>query len=115
MNVTCFIRYQIDPTRREDFRRYAEAWGRIIPACGGDLVGYYLPHEGTSDIAFGLIGFDSLASYEHYRQRLKSDPRGRDNFDYAARERFIVREERAFLEGVDGTLCVPAHSRETPT
>ena len=74
MTIACFIRYQIDPFQREEFRRYAESWGRIIPRCGGHLVGYFLPHEGTNDVAWGLIAFDSLASYETYRARLKSDP-----------------------------------------
>ena len=100
MTITCFIRYKIDPFQRDAFKRYAENWGRIIPHCGGHLVGYFLPHEGTNDIAWGLIGFDSLADYEAYRARLKADPEGRENFDGAARERFILREERSFCEDV---------------
>ncbi len=104
MNITCFIRYQIDPFQRDAFRRYAEDWGRIIPRCGGKLLGYFLPHEGTNDIAWGLISFDSLAAYETYRATLKADPEGRANFEWAQRERFILREERTFCEGVAGTL-----------
>lgn len=101
MNITVFIRYQIDPFQREAFRRYAQHWGRIIPRCGGRLLGYFLPHEGTNDVAWGLIGFDSLAAYEAYRARLKSDDEGRANFEWAQRERFILREERTFLENVE--------------
>ena len=104
MNLTCVIRYQIDPFQREAFRRYAENWGRIIPRCGGRLVGYFLPHEGTNDIAWGLISFDSLAAYETYRTALKADAEGRENFEWAQRERFILREQRTFVEGVTGTL-----------
>ena len=104
MPITCFIRYQIDPFQRDSFRRYAENWGRIIPRCGGRLLGYFLPHEGTNDIAWGLISFDSLAAYETYRATLKADPEGRANFEWAQRERFILREERTFVEGVAGTL-----------
>jgi hypothetical protein len=104
MPITCFIRYQIDPFQRDTFRRYAEAWGPIIPRCGGRLLGYFLPHEGTSDIAWGLISFDSLAAYETYRATLKADPEGRANFEWAQRDRFILREERTFVEGVAGTL-----------
>jgi NIPSNAP len=74
MTITCFIRYQIDPFQRDGFKKYAENWGRIIPRCGGHLVGYFLPSEGTNDVAWGLIAFDSLASYKTYRARLKSDP-----------------------------------------
>jgi hypothetical protein len=100
MNLTCFIRYQIDPFQREAFRCYAENWGPIIARCGGRLLGYFLPHEGTNDIAWGLIGFDSLGDYERYRFALKADPEGRANFEWAQQDRFIVREERTFLESV---------------
>ncbi len=103
MNLTCFIRYQIDPFQREAFRAYAEAWGRIIPRCGGRLIGYFLPHEGSNDVAWGLIGFDSLAAYERYRALLKADAEGRENFAFAQRERFILREERSWLEDLAGT------------
>lgn len=104
MTITCFIRYQIDPFQRDEFRKYAENWGRIIPRCGGHLVGYFLPHEGTNDVAWGLIAFDSLASYETYRTRLKSDPEARENFSMAQTKRFILREERNFMEIVDVTF-----------
>jgi hypothetical protein len=105
--VTCFIRYEIDPFQREEFEAYAKAWGRIIPRCGGRLLGYFLPHEGTNNIAWGLISFDSLAAYEAYRARLKADPEGRENFAMAQSKRLILREERTFLAGVEGTLGVP--------
>lgn len=108
MTITCFIRYEIDPFQRDAFKKYAENWGRIIPKCGGHLVGYFLPHEGTNNVAWGLIAFDSLAAYEAYRARLKSDPDGRENFSMAQEKRFILREERSFTEVVDGTLHVAA-------
>lgn len=98
--ITCFIRYEIDPFQRAAFREYAENWGRIIPRCGGSLLGYFLPHEGTNSEAWGLIGFDNLASYEAYRTRLKADPEGRANFEFARQRRFILKEERTFLENV---------------
>lgn len=104
MNITCMIRYQIDPFQREAFRTYAENWSHIIPRCGGHLIGYYLPHEGTNDVAWGLIMFDSLAAYEQYRVRLKADTQGRENFEFAQRQRFILREQRTFVEVVDRTL-----------
>jgi hypothetical protein len=101
MTITCFIRYRIDPFQREAFEQYARRWLEIIPACGGDLVGYYLPHEGTNDIAWGLISFASLADYEAYRTRLKADARGRENFAFVREKRFILSEERTFLQKVD--------------
>ena len=105
MNVTCFIRYQIDPFQIDDFRKYAENWGRIIPKCGGRLIGYFLPHEGTNDVAWGLIAFESLAAYETYRARLRADPEARENFAMAQSKRLILREERSFVAGVAGTLA----------
>ncbi len=89
--ITCFIRYQIDPFQREAFKQYAEVWGRVIPRCGGHLIGYFLPYEGTNDIAWGLIGFDSLAAYEAYRLRLRADDEGRANFAFAQERKLIVR------------------------
>src|SRR5262249_40896631 len=106
--ITCVIRYQIDPFQREAFRTYAETWGRVIPRCGGRLIGYFLPHEGTHDIAWGLIAFESLAAYEAYRARLKADPDGRANFAFAQERRLILREERNFVEAVGGTIGVNA-------
>lgn len=98
MTITCFIRYEIDPGRREAFREYAQNWLRIIPRCGGRLIGYFLPHEGTNYEAWGLISFDSLADYEAYRARLRADAEGAANFARAVAGKFIVREERTFLE-----------------
>ncbi len=111
MTITCIIRYQIDPFQRDAFKQYAENWGRIIPRCGGHLIGYFLPHEGTNDIAWGLIAFDSLAAYEAYRARLRSDPEARENFATAQSGQFILREERNFVEAVEGTLGLPSMLR----
>jgi hypothetical protein len=108
VTITCFIRYEIDPFQRESFREYAANWARIIPRCGGHLVGYFLPYEGTNNVAWGLIAFDSLASYEAYRARLRTDSESRENFAAAQTKRFILREERTFVEVVDGTFGVPA-------
>ena len=104
MTLACFIRYEIDPFQREAFEEYATNWGRIIPRCGGRLIGYFLPHEGTNNIAWGLIAFDSLAAYEAYRTRLKSDAEALENFAMARTKRFILREERTFVEAVDATF-----------
>ena len=106
MSITCVIRYEIDPFQRETFREYAANWGRIIPRCGGHLLGYFLPHEGTNDVAWGLIAFESLAAYESYRARLKADEEGGRNFAMAHQRRLILKEERTFVEAVSGTLGV---------
>ena len=95
--ITCFIRYEIDPTRRDAFEVYARNWGQAIPRCGADLIGYFAPHEGSATLAYGVYSIESLAAYEAYRARLKDDPLGRENFEFAQREGFIRREDRTFL------------------
>jgi hypothetical protein len=100
MAVTVFIRYQLDPFKRGMFEEYSKRWLTIIPKCGGDLVGYFMPHEGTNNIAYALISFDSLAAYEAYRARLRDDPDGIANFNFAEQNKFILIEERTFLRQV---------------
>ena len=101
MTLTCFIRYTLDPYKRDAFETYARNWLSIIPACGGELVGYWMPHEGTDNIAQALISFDSLASYERYRARLRADDKAMANFRFAQDEKFILSEERTFLRKVE--------------
>jgi hypothetical protein len=100
MTVTCCIRYVIDPFQRDAFEAYAREWLTIIPSLGGDLLGYFLPHEGTNNIALAMIGFDCLASYETYRGRLRTDAAALANFKFAQDRRFILSEERTFLQPV---------------
>lgn len=97
MTITVFIRYRLDPFKREAFETYARRWLTIIPKCGGAVAGYWMPHEGTNDVAYGLISFDSLAAYEAYRARLRMDPDAAANFRFAEEHRFIAGEERTFL------------------
>jgi len=103
MNITCFIQYKIDPYQLDKFQKYANAWGKIIPTCGGDLLGYFLPYEGTNDTAFGLISFNNLADYEKYRTILKTNSDGKSNFLFAQEEKFIIEEKRSFLKIVSST------------
>ncbi|WP_273187276.1 NIPSNAP family protein [Hyphomonas adhaerens] len=96
--ITCFIRYEIDPFRKDAFEHYARQWGQAIPRCGADLIGYFAPHEGSATTAYGVYTLPSLADYEAYKQRLTSDPTGRENYEFAKRERFILKEDRIFLK-----------------
>jgi hypothetical protein len=107
MSIACFIRYEIDPFKRDAFERYARGWSQVIPRLGGHLVGYFLPHEGTSYEAWGVIAFDSLADYEAYRARLKQDEEALANLAFAHSERFILREERTFTQAVGSTFGRP--------
>ena len=104
MSITVLIRYQLDPFQCDAFEDYARRWLTIIPKCVGNLLGYWMPHEGTNNIGYGLISFDSLAAYEAYRARLESEPEAIENFSMAQTKRFILSEERTFVEIVEGTF-----------
>ena len=98
MSLTCFIRYEIDPTKHSLFEHYAKNWGQCIPSSGADLVGYFAPHEGSATTAYGVYHIDSLAAYEAYRARLREHPLGKENYAFAQQERFILREDRLWLK-----------------
>lgn len=98
--LTCIIRYHIDPTKRDQFETYARNWGQAIPRNGADLVGYFAPHEGSSTLAYGIYNIPSLAAYEAYRARLSNDPLGRENYEFAQREKILLREDRMWLRCV---------------
>ncbi|WP_299787237.1 NIPSNAP family protein [uncultured Marivita sp.] len=102
--LTCIIRYRIDPTKKAQFETYARNWGQAIPRCGANLIGYYAPHEGSSTLAYGIYTIESLAEYEAYRSRLAADPLGRENYAFAQKEKFLLREDRTFLK-----LCSTPH------
>jgi len=95
--ITCFIRYEIDPFKKSAFEHYARNWGQVIPHCGADLIGYFAPHEGSTTLAYGVYNIEDLAAYETYRARLREHPGGQANYEFAERERFILREDRCFL------------------
>ena len=103
MAIVCCIDYRLDPFRLADFERYAEQWAEPIPAAGGELIGYFMPHEGANNAGMALIGFDSLAAYEAYRTRLKTAAAGQTNFDFARDNHFILGERRTFLRPVPST------------
>ena len=100
--ITLSIRYTIDARKRQDFERYAQALGAIIPRCGGELVGYWLPTKfaGPTNSALALINFPSLAAYEQYRDRLGSDPGAVDTARRADMAGCILNEDRSFIRRV---------------
>ncbi|MGD1870394.1 MAG: NIPSNAP family protein [Neomegalonema sp.] len=109
MPITCFIHYEIDPTRREAFETYAQNWGQAIPRGGADLIGYYAPHEGSATTAYGVYNIESLAAYEAYRARLAEDPLGMENYRFAQKEKFILKENRIFLKRASAPHGHPTH------
>jgi len=104
--IACFIRYEIDPFGAEAFARYAEGWADAIPRAGANLIGYFGPHEGSATTAYGVYTIKDLAAYEAYRARLRADPKGRETFAFAQKERFILKEDRLFLKPLCGPHAV---------
>ncbi|MEX0299320.1 MAG: NIPSNAP family protein [Kordiimonas sp.] len=100
--ITCFIKYEIDPFKKEQFEEYSRNWGQAIPRCGADLIGYFAPHEGSTTTAYGVYTLPSLTEYEAYKTRLAADQLGRKNYEFAKREQFIRREDRIFLKRASG-------------
>ncbi|HIP22836.1 MAG TPA: NIPSNAP family protein [Rhodobacteraceae bacterium] len=100
--LTCIIKYEIDPFKRDQFAHYARNWGQAIPQAGADLIGYFAPHEGNTTTAYGIYNVKSLADYEQYRTRLANSKAGRENYEFAKRARFIRREDRAFYTLASG-------------
>ena len=105
--LTCIIRYHIDPTQKAAFAEYGRVWGEAIPRCGAALVGYFAPHEGSSTLAYGIYHIENLAAYEAYRARLVQDPLGQQNYEFAQKEKFILREDRTWLTCVSKRTDVP--------
>ena len=108
--ITCFIRYEIDPYKTPAFEEYARNWGQAIPRCGADLIGYFAPHEGSSTLAYGVYNIENLAAYEAYRTRLKNDPLGQANYEFAQKEQFIRLEDRLFLRLASAPHGPPART-----
>ncbi len=102
VTLTVFIRYQLDPFKRDTFEAYARRWLTIIPRCGGELVGYWLPTKfaGPTNEALGLISFASLTAYEQYRERLAKDADNVEAIRRAEESGCILVEDRAILEPV---------------
>jgi hypothetical protein len=88
------------PVQAGGIRRLCPQLGSAIPRNGADLIGYFGPHEGSATTAYGVYNIESLAAYEAYRARLAADPLGAENYQFAKREQFILKEDRIFLKNV---------------
>jgi hypothetical protein len=88
---TCFVRYQIEPDKLDEFREYARSWISLIRKYGGTHHGYFIPgnerdnlpdsafsfpglgREGPANIAVALFSFPSIEAYERYRRDVAED------------------------------------------
>ena len=95
--VTVYIRYVLDPTKLKDFEHYGRLWIPLIEQFGGQHHGYFLPGEGTNNIALALFTFNSLTAYEQYRQQAALDPACQAAAQFAEDTRCILSYERSFF------------------
>jgi uncharacterized protein (DUF1330 family) len=98
--ITCYLRYIIDPHKIDQFEEYAKKWIPLVDQFGGKHHGYFLPHEGANNIAIALFSFPSLAAYEAYRTKAKSDPQCRAAYAFEKKNRSIISYERTFMRPV---------------
>lgn len=98
--ITCSLRYVIDPYKLPEFEHYAKLWIPLVNRLGGTHHGYFLPHEGASDIALALFSFPSLAAYEAYREAMAADAECQAAFAYAEETRCILRYDRSFMRPI---------------
>jgi hypothetical protein len=59
-------------------------------------------------VAWAIVVVDSLAAYETYRARLKVDPEATADAAMMHEKRIVLREERNFVDVVDGTFNLPS-------
>jgi uncharacterized protein (DUF1330 family) len=98
--ITCYLRYVIDPHKIELFEAYARKWLPLVERFGGQHHGYFLPHEGASNVAVALFSFPSLAAYEEYRSRSQRDPECCEAYEFERKNRSILSYERTFMRPV---------------
>lgn len=98
--VSCFLSYEIDPAKLNDFEVYAKKWIRLVERLGGEHLGYFMPSEGASDRALALFDFPSLADYERYRQASFADAECLEAFAFAEKTACIRRYDRSFFRRV---------------
>jgi hypothetical protein len=96
--ITCFLKYKIDPYKADEFEKYGKMWIPLVNKFGGNHHGYFLPHEGSNDVAYALFSFPSLATYEEYRELIKSDEDCQKAFAFANETRCIISYERSFMK-----------------
>jgi NIPSNAP len=98
--ITCFLRYEIDPAKIQEFEHYGRLWIGLVNRLGGNHHGYFLPSESANDIALALFTFPSLSAYEAYRQKAAGDPECQAAIAYGKETGCVRRWERSFFRPV---------------
>ena len=98
--ITCYLRYIVDPFKLKEFETYGQMWIPLVEKFGGTHHGYFMPHEGPSNVALALFSFPSLAAYETYRTSAASDPACQAAMSYYEQTRCFLSYERSFMRPV---------------
>ena len=112
---TCFIRYEVDLAKIDEFREYALCWIALIEKYGGTHHGYFVPRGtgnefpdaqfsfpslgvvGPSNIAVALFSFPSIKAYEKYRREVPDDDECKRITARFNDNKSFTRYERNFL------------------
>ena len=98
--ITCFLTYQIDPDKVDEFEQYGKAWIDLVNKMGGNHHGYLLPGEGANNVAYASFSFSSLSAYEAYRKKLAVSKECQEVLKKARENKCIVSYERTFMRPV---------------
>ena len=98
--ITCYLKYTLDPFKIKEFEHYGKLWIPLVEKFGGTHHGYFMPHEGSSDVALALFSFPSLADYEMYRTKSMDDLECQEAMNYYKETKCFLRFERTFMRPV---------------
>jgi len=76
-SVTCLIQIRIDPSSANAFAEYARPMAHVIPRLRRGPRRLLSSTRGTTNVAWALITFASLAAYERIGSALRADNEGR--------------------------------------
>lgn len=99
--ITCYVQYELNPSKAPEFEEYARTWIPLVEKFGGTHHGYYLPHESPNDLAVCLFSFPSLAEYEAYRIDSLTDSECQKAYKFAEHTDCIRRYDRHFLRPLE--------------
>lgn len=120
---TCFIRYEVDLAKIDEFREYGRSWIALIEKYGGTHHGYFLPGgagdefpdaqfsfpglgvEGSSNIAVALFSFPSIKAYEKYRREVPDDAECKRITARFNENKSLTRYERNFLVPLQSAIA----------
>ncbi|MBY0377812.1 MAG: NIPSNAP family protein [Gammaproteobacteria bacterium] len=115
---TCFVKYKVDLTKLEAFKKYAHAWIELIEKYGGTHHGYFIPpieidalpdasfsfpglgKRGSDDTGVALFSFPDVETYEAYRKAVVDDEKCKAITAFFQEAKPFTSYERNFLKPI---------------